>query len=537
VLCTDKTGTLTVNRMSVVELWSAGLSFRLQGPLAAEKEPHPLAEIGMLACDPHPTDPMEQAFHRLVEGAQPSARLAPVREYGLSRKLLAVGYVWRQPSGQPMSVAAKGAPEAIIDLCGLHGTERDAVLAQVAAMAARGLRVLGIAKAQHQGRLPDSLRGFAFQFCGLAGLEDPVRETVPAAVTECRQAGIRVIMITGDYPTTALAIARQAGIDTSGGVVTGSELSAMSDPQLAERLQTVRVFARVMPEQKLRLVQVLKERGEIVAMTGDGVNDAPALKAAHIGIAMGGRGTDVAREAAGLVLLDDAFESIAAAIRLGRRIFDNLRKALSYILAVHVPIAGLAIVPLLAGWPVIFFPIHVVFLEFVIDPVCSVVFEAEPEERDIMERPPRSPDAPLFGLREVTFGVLQGLVGLGAVLGALGLSLANGAGETEARTIAFLTLVAVNIALVFSNRSWDHPAYQSLSQHNAALWWVLAVMLMILAGAVLVPFGAEIFRFSALRRDQVGLCVGAATIAFLIMELLKLVRYVSRHGWPRPRTG
>ena len=534
VLCTDKTGTLTVNRMSVVELWAgAGSSLPAEGTAPSPGEPSSLAEIGVLACNPHPADPMEQAFHRLMKSPSSIARDAPEREYGLSRDLLAVGYVWKGPSGGDLIVAAKGAPEAIVDLCGLHGAERDAVLAQVAAMATRGLRVLGIAKAAHQGRLPESLRGFAFRFCGLAGLEDPVRETVPAAVTECRHAGIRVIMITGDYPQTALAIARQAGIDTSGGVVTGPELAAMGDPQLVASLQSVRVFARIMPEQKLRLVQSLQGSGEIVAMTGDGVNDAPALKAADIGVAMGGRGTDVAREAAGLVLLDDAFESIAAAIRLGRRIFDNLRKALSYILAVHVPIAGLAIVPLLIGWPIVFFPIHVVFLEFVIDPVCSVVFEAEPEEQDIMDRPPRAPDAPLFGFREVTFGILQGLVGLAAVLGALGLSLHTGASEAESRTITFVTLVAVNIGLVFSNRSWNHPAYQSLQRYNAALWWVLLVMVAALAGAIFIPAAAEIFRFSALRQDQFALSIGMAAIAFLIIELLKLVRYIIRHGWPR----
>lgn len=535
VLCTDKTGTLTINRMSVAEFWRAGLSYRVAAGSELPDEALRLAQTARLACDPHATDPMEQAFHRLVGGLHPAPAYRLVNEYGLRRDLLAVGYVWRRDQDRGLIVAAKGAPEAIIDLCGLDPAQRSIVLKQVGNMAARGLRVLGIAEARYDGDPPDTLRGFAFQFRGLAGLEDPVRDTVPAAVASCRGAGIQVIMITGDYPATAMAIATKAGIDTAGGVIAGAELAAMPDSQLVDRLRSVRVFARIMPEQKLQLVRVLKSMGEIVAMTGDGVNDAPALKAAHIGIAMGGRGTDVAREASGLVLLDDAFESIATAIQLGRRIFDNLRKALSYILAVHLPIAGLAIAPLLAGWPIVFFPIHVVFLEFVIDPICSVVFEAEPEEPEIMERPPRAPDAPLFGLREVAFSVLQGLVGLAAVLGALGLSLADGAGEAEARTITFVTLVTVNIALVFSNRSWNHPAYQSLSKHNSALWLVLVVTIAVLAGAILTPFGTSVFRFAPLQQDQLGLAIGAAAVSFLVIELLKLARYVTRHGWPQAR--
>src|SRR4029077_9086313 len=230
---------------------------------------------------------------------------------------------------------------------------------------------------------------------GLVGLADPLRASVPDAVSQCRSAGIRVVMITGDYSGSAQAIAGQVGLDATD-VVTGRELEALSDAELAGRVRTATVFARIMPEQKLGIVNAFKANGDIVAMTGDGVNDAPSLKAAHIGIAMGGRGTDVAREASALVLLDDDFTSIVRAIRLGRRIYDNLRKAMTYILAVHVPIDGLALIPLLFGLPLIFWPLHIAFLEMVIDPVCSIVFEAEGEEADTMRRPPRHPSAPLF---------------------------------------------------------------------------------------------------------------------------------------------
>lgn len=535
VLCTDKTGTLTLNRMSVVCLWTPSKAVYLEnGVSAVPPQLHDIVRLGSLACARHPSDPMEMAFHRLAETIHWHNDAGLVREYGLTKELLAVAYVWRN-ADETVSVAAKGAPEAIVDLCGLHDAERTAVLKQVAEMAARGLRILGVAQAEPgNSRLPDTPRDFAFRFVGLVGLEDPVRSTVPSAVADCRRAGIRVIMITGDFPVTALAIARQAGIDTTGGVVTGLELASMSDGELRQRLTAVRVFARILPEQKLRIVNVLKADRSIVAMTGDGVNDAPALKAAHIGVAMGGRGTDVAREAAGLVLLDDAFESIVAAIRLGRRIFDNLRKAFSYIFAIHVPIAGLAIIPLLVGWPIVFFPIHILFLEFVIDPICSIVFEAEPEGEDIMDRPPRDPEAPLFGIHEVTFGILQGLVGLAACVSALVFTLHAEAPDSEARATAFITLVGINVVLVLSNRSWSKPAYQTLRRHNAVLWWVLAVALAVLGIALFVPVVSELFRFSLPSPESFVVAGAATALAFGLVEGLKVVRHATRLSLPSP---
>ncbi len=320
-----------------------------------------------------------------------------VHAYGLRPGLLAMSQVWRAADdGKEFVVAAKGAPEAIADLCHLDAADRAALTRSVDAMAAEGLRVLGVARASFAGQTwPDSQHDFAFEFLGLVGLADPLRPSVPDAVSECRSAGIKVVMITGDYPATARAIARQAGLDADD-LVTGEELEQLSEAALAQRVRTATVFARIMPEQKLRIVNALKANGEIVAMTGDGVNDAPSLKAAHIGIAMGGRGTDVAREASSIVLLDDDFGSIVKSVRLGRRIYDNLRKAMGFIFAVHVPIAGLALLPLLFGLPILFGPMHIAFLEMVIDPVCSLVFEAETEEDDVMRRPPRAPDEPLF---------------------------------------------------------------------------------------------------------------------------------------------
>jgi P-type Ca2+ transporter type 2C len=306
------------------------------------------------------------------------------------------------------SLRPKATPEAIADLCKVQSGRRATMLRQVDGMATRGMRVLGVANALFNGReKPASIRDVDYQFLGLVGLADPMRDGVLQSVRECHDAGIDVAMITGDYPTTAMAIARQAGIQLDGGIVTGEDLSRMGENELRSLVNSARVFARTKPEHKLRLVNAFKANGEIVAMTGDGVNDAPSLKAAHIGIAMGGRGTDVAREAAAIVLLDDDFGSIVKAVRLGRRIYDNLRKAMGYLLAVHVPIAGLSLLPIICGWPLVFTPVHIAFLELIIDPVASIVFEAETEERDLMRRAPRKPETPMFTSAMMGWSIFQ----------------------------------------------------------------------------------------------------------------------------------
>jgi Ca2+-transporting ATPase len=431
-----------------------------------------------------------------------------------------------RPDGpnEAVRVSAKGAPEAILSLCSLSDQERDTILARVSELAAQGLRVLGVAAAGHEGPLPDTPRGFSLAFLGLVGLSDPVRGSVPQAVTECREAGIRVIMITGDYPETARAIAREAGIDTSGEIVTGQQLGTLGDDRLAEILPKTSIFARILPQQKLRIVSLLKASNEVVAMTGDGVNDAPALKAANIGIAMGGRGADVARESAALVLLDDAFESIVAAIRMGRRIFDNLRKALSYILAVHVPIAGLALIPLLLGWPIVFFPVHIVFLELIIDPVCSIAFEAEPEERDIMRRGPRPSSAALFDRRDVIVGVIQGLIGLAALLAIYAIVLARGAEEAEARATTFAGLVFVNIGMILTNRSRWESLVTSITRPNPFLWVVIGAATSVLLLAIYAAPVSELFRFAPLATGDLLLTLVPAVIMLAAMEALKSLR-------------
>jgi P-type Ca2+ transporter type 2C len=525
VLCTDKTGTLTENRMSIVELRrSDGGVFRVgEGDVPAEF--HDLVRFGILASAQEPFDPMEKAFHALGREGTNGAAVPPddmilVRAYGLRPELLAVTHVWEGGDQDGLLIAAKGAPEAIAVLSGLPEEVVKRVRASVDAMAAEGLRVLGVARArQTHAELPDAPHAFAFEFLGFVGLADPLRAGVREAVAECRSAGIRVVMITGDYPATAGAIARQADIDAAR-IMSGDELRRSSDDQLANQVREVTVFARIMPEQKLRIVNALKANGEIVAMTGDGVNDAPSLKSAHIGIAMGGRGTDVAREASSIVLLDDDFGSIVKAVRLGRRIYDNLRKAMAFIFAVHVPIAGLAVLPLIFGLPVIFTPIHIAFLEMVIDPVCTLVFEAEEEEADVMRRPPRRPDEPLFSGVLIFWSVLQGLLAFALVAVIYVMAYRRGLPETEARALAFFSLVTAVIALIFVNRSFSASILAAL-RPNRALSFVLATVAAILALTLAWPVAAELFRFGPLHANDLALTGAAGLVVLVLLEGLK----------------
>ncbi len=530
VLCTDKTGTLTENRMTVARLWARGaLHVVTEEPLP--EAVHEVLEFGILASQRDPFDPMEKAFQRLGKAALTGtehlhASWQLVREYPLSSELLAVSQVWRSPDGERLVVAAKGAPEAIAEVCHLERASAAEVLGHVAEMGADGLRVLAVARAWF-GRgaaLPPGQHDFDFELVGLVGLEDPVRAGVREAVAECAGAGVRVVMITGDSRDTARAIARQVGLPEDQAVITGKELDALSDAELRRRAHGTGVFARAVPEQKLRLVQALRAEGEVVAMTGDGVNDAPALKAAHIGIAMGARGTDVAREAAALVLTDDDFSSIVAAVRLGRRIYDNLRRAMAYVLAVHVPTAGLALLPVLLGWPLVLFPVHIVFLELIIDPACSMAFEAEPGDPGLMKRPPRKVGASLFDRRLVTVALLQGFSLLAATMVCFRLGLDHTGSEDSGRTLAFTTLIAGNVSLILANRSWRRSVLATLARRNVASWAVVAGATLTLLLAFWVPFLHRLFRFGPVSADDLAFAAAAGVLSLAWFELLKLFK-------------
>jgi P-type Ca2+ transporter type 2C len=528
VLCVDKTGTLTQNRMSVRKIFTENefLDVRGDKDFVLPEKFHEIVEFAILASKKDPFDPMEKALrelgHNTLYNTEHLHNWPLVEEYPLSREVMALSHVWETPDGLGYLVSAKGAPEAISDLCHLREDERKEIAGRVNLMASEGLRVLGVAKAFFKKQtLPPSQHDFDFHFIGLIGLADPVRETVPAAIAECYNAGIRVVMITGDYPVTACNIAKQIGLKNSDIVITGPELEKASVDQLAERLRSVNVFSRVVPEQKLLIVNALKANGEIVAMTGDGVNDAPALKASHIGVSMGERGTDVARESSDLVLLNDNFASLVTAVRMGRRIFDNLKKATAYIISVHVPIAGASLLPVVLDWPIILFPVHVVFLELIIDPACSVVFETEQEEPDIMNRPPRDPKKTLFSRRSLLLSFVQGIFSLLVVTAVFKIALSQGQTEAGARTLAFITLVISNLCLILTNRSWARSIIATLFVFNKALVWVTAGAVTFLCIVIYVPLLRNLFRFELMHLPDLLICLVAGVLSIVWFELVK----------------
>jgi Ca2+-transporting ATPase len=532
VLCTDKTGTLTQNIMDIRMLYANDEFHTIheESPIPLPETFHELVEFGILASKKDPFDPMEKALlklgvAKLSQTEHLHANWSLVHEYPLSQELLALSHVWTSPDGKDFVISAKGAPEAIIDLCHLDINRRKALAEKIEYMAGQGLRVLGVAKAyfQYDNSLPAIQHDFNFQFIGLIGLEDPIRPTVPDAIRMCYSAGIKVVMITGDYPITAQTIARQIGLKNPDNVLTGKELEQMDALTLGKRIKEVNVFARVVPEQKLILVNALKAAGQIVAMTGDGVNDAPALKSAHIGIAMGERGTDVAREASDLVLLNDDFSSIVAAVRMGRKIFDNLKKAMAYIVSVHIPIAGMSLLPVFLGWKeMVLLPVHIVFLELIIDPACSVVFEAEAEESGIMQRKPRDPGERLFGKRTLAISAAQGIVALIVVALVYKAALGLGQAPDEARAIAFITLIISNLCLILTNRSWSRSIFASFKSPNPALTWVLSGALIFLGLVIFVPFLQGIFHFAPMHAIDFCLALIAGIVSITWFEILKI---------------
>jgi P-type Ca2+ transporter type 2C len=537
-ICVDKTGTLTMNSMTVRQFIVGGSTHVLDGGPLPESF-HEVAEFAILASPVHPFDPMDRAFTHLATTSLANTEHVHknwelVREYPLSETLLALSQVWRSPDADDYVIAAKGAPEAIADLCHLDQAEWRALSAEVEAAAASGLRVLAVARARFTmaGGLPTEQHDFAFEFLGLGCLHDPVRPGVADAVAECRRAGIRVVMITGDHPATALAIAREIDLDHSFGCVTGDELRSMSADELARRIRTVSIFARMVPEQKLELVRALQANGDVVAMTGDGVNDAPALRAADIGIAMGARGTDVARESAGLVLTDDDFSSIVGGVRQGRGIFDNLRKAMSYIIAVHVPIFGMSLIPVfVAGWPLVLLPVQIAFLELIIDPACSIVFESEEIDPEIMNQPPRPVGQPMFSRRVLAVAALQGLSELSAVTGVYLWAVLDHRTSEVVRSITFATLVAGNLALILVNRSWRLSLWQAVQQRrNRTLKWILAAAATILVGLLTIPRLRTAFKFGPLRPTDWLVAVAAGFAGIAWFEVYKARTRRSVHG-------
>ncbi|HOX60704.1 MAG TPA: cation-translocating P-type ATPase [Candidatus Magasanikbacteria bacterium] len=530
-LCVDKTGTITMNsmRLSVMvannEIYD--LSKNQNQPLPETF--HPLLEYARLACQKDPFDPIEkEILAKSIDFLQNTEHIHPdwkiKREYPLSKEILAISEAWEARHGHSLVIATKGAPEAVADLCHFTPAESATLMKQIQSLANMGLRILGVARADFDGpELPTGQHDFKYKFLGLIGFADPVRPSVASAVTECYNAGIRVIMITGDYPGTAQFIAKQIGLNNSESYLTGSDLRNLSSTELAEKIKNVNIFARVMPEQKLTIVNALKTNGEIVAMTGDGVNDAPALKSAHIGIAMGGRGTDVAREASDLVLIDDDFSSIVSGVKMGRRIFDNLKKAIAYIFSVHIPTAGLALIPIIFNLPIVLMPAHIAFLELIIDPACSIVFESEKSEKNIMRHRPRNLRDPLFNRRTFILSLLQGLSLLTAVLAIYLFAFFSGFDENTVRTLAFTTIVLGNLLLIIINLSHTAHFGQILLNKNKSLYIVLANTVTFLTITLTLPLPQKLFRFSSLSFTQFLYCLVAAVISLIWFEIYKIV--------------
>ncbi len=523
VLCVDKTGTLTQNRMQVRVLDNGDSTFDAQSDSTSLPQGFDaIVEYGWLASRANTPDPMDRAVGELIQagGRELLHDDWPlIREYGLTPERLAFSRVW--DAGEQRHIAAsKGAPEAIAELCGLDSAKRQQWLDRVDALAARGLRVLAVGAGRQRGARSEQLTDFDFRIAGLIAFEDPLRASVPAAIATAHAAGMRVVMITGDFPATAKAIATDAGIATAE-VLSGADLAELDDQTLEAAVASTSVFARVQPAQKLRLVEALKRRGEVVAMTGDGVNDAPALKAAHIGIAMGVRGTDVAREAAGLVLLDENFDRIVAAVRMGRRIFDNLRKVMLYIAAIHVPIAGLALLPLLFGWPPMFLPAHVVLVEMIIDPMCTLGFESQPAEPGIMKQRPRPIDEALIGPRQLMVGAAQGLWLLLAVLCVYVYAGSAGLTHAQALTATFVALTAGNLMLVRVNATRRSALSGAFGRGQLHFWIIAALAGSAVALCIGVPGLAQLFGFAWPGLSNLLLAAVVGALAVLLLDLGK----------------
>lgn len=525
VLCSDKTGTITQNKMEITVLHYGNELFQKDVFQEKQNQLSLLITTAFFASQKDSIDPMEKAIGRTYDTvvSKKDTNYKLIKEYPLSKQLFAMTRVLQTDEGNTFTVCCKGAPEAIFSLCKLNEADVSNHLSSVQQMAANGYRVLAVANSTVQNNsLPESQNDFNFNFLGLIGFEDPIRPEVPQAIKECKEAGIKVIMITGDYPATAKSIAEQIGMNTQNEILTGDQLKNMSDEELKRRIPSVNIFARVIPDQKLRIVEALKANKEIVAMTGDGVNDAPALKSAHIGIAMGGRGTDVAREASSLVLLDDNFSSIVSAIRSGRKIFDNLQKAMSYIVAIHIPIIGLSLIPaFIPSLPLLLMPLHIVFMELIIDPVCSIAFESEQEEKGIMNRPPRNPNKNFFGTRKIFLSALEGILLLGMVIAVYFISVQEGHSEGEVRAITFSSLIIGNIFLILTNLSKTRSFIAVITEKNIAVIIILFTAILMLILITTIPSLQHLFSFEFPGyKHFIPSVIGAASI-LVILETIK----------------
>lgn len=525
VICLDKTGTITENQMSVAEV----ADFSGQG--------HTL-EYALWASEPEPFDAMEKALVEAVleekkAGLRSGFTLA--KEYPLGGKPPMMTHIWEKKGGSRI-VACKGAVERILDVSDIKNELRQQVLTKTEEMAAQGYRVLGVASATFEGKnFPAEQDDFPWKFEGLVAFYDPPKENVAKVFKKFYTAGLRVLMITGDHAATAQNIARSIGLRGWEATMTGDEVMKLDEGELREAVQKASVFARMFPEAKLRVVNALKANGEIVAMSGDGVNDGPALKAAHIGVAMGKSGTEIAKSAASLVLLNDNLDAMATAIRMGRRIYDNLRKAIRYIISIHLPIVLVVLVPLLFGWPYahMLLPLHVIFLELVMDPTAAIAFENEPAEPNLMHKMPRPGNASLFSWKELAVSLLQGAMITAGVLFMYQVAVGQGKVEEDVRSVVFATLVSANLFLTLSNRSFDYAFHRTLFYKNPMLPVILGISVFMLLAILYVPFLTHLFKMGALSAADLGWCVLAGFVSVGWFEVWKALKGGRRAGKPK----
>ncbi len=526
VLCVDKTGTITMNQMTVQEIWS------LKG------DDHALCETMGLGCEVEAYDPMEKAMlsHCEAMGISREHLFSGmlVNEYAFTNELKMMGHVWLR-NGE-LLVAAKGSPERLMPLCDMTVEERERAGHELIKMGKEGLRVIAVGRMKLANRqeIPAQLTDCRLDFLGLIGLADPPRDGVAQDIALCSRAGVRVVMITGDNGITASSIAKKIGMKDVDNIITAEALEKMTDEELREKVKTVNIFSRVIPEHKMRIVKAFKDNGEIVAMTGDGVNDAPALKYADIGIAMGKRGSEVSREAADLILLDDNFSTIVDTIKDGRRIYDNIRKAVGYVFTIHIPIAlSSLLAPMLGIAPASLFllPLHVVLLELIIDPTCSIVLERQPAEEDIMDRPPRDPKEQMLTRSMLIKSVLQGLTIFAAAFGTYFWMLAgNPVNAPAARAMGLAIIMIANLLLVQVNSSsHDFIARSIRSMVRDKVMWLVNVATLAGLAAILYTPLANVLKLAPLSGRQLLIALSMALAATMWYELEKVVRKMRKH--------
>ncbi len=538
VICTDKTGTITENRMTLAQLHvqatgATGGAGAWSGPEARR-----VIEVAMWASEPVPFDPMESALHEAYKryaGADRRAEFTMVHEYPLGGRPPMMTHVFANGSGERI-IACKGAPERVLRQSTLSEGERAVVLAQVEALAGQGLRVLGVAEAHFTGDIyPEDQEAFHLHFLGLVAFHDPPKANIADVFQQFHAAGIRVKIITGDNALTTAAIARQTGFRGAEHTMDGSEMMKLDDAALRDAVSTTHIFTRMFPEAKLRIIQALQAQGQVVAMTGDGVNDGPALKAAHIGIAMGRRGSELAKEAASLILVNDDLGGMVDAVAMGRKIYGNLKKAIQYIISIHIPIILTVALPVFLGWmyPVIFTPLHVIFLELIMGPTCSIVYENEPLENDGMRRPPRPPGLTFLNWKELSISIWQGLMITLGTLGMYQLAVHHGYAEELVRTLVFCTLVAANIGLTLVDRSFSASAITTFNHNNALLRIMLLLTVALVAALLHIPQLRDLFHLAVPSWPKLGLAVAIGFASVAWFEVYKWGRRTHVKGSPK----